>query len=179
MPFESVGLFNVLLAVLATAAAAWTDFRTGRIPNWLTFGAAAAGVALRVVQSRPHAYGAAGALAGMLVCALVPVLIFRKDGMAGGDVKLFIALGAILGAFHGIEAQFYAYVAGSLLSMARLAWHGRLLAVLVNAFFLALNPVMPRRWRREIRPEMLTRFRLGGSIFAGTCVSALSLYPVV
>lgn len=179
MPFGSVGLFNVALAVLVTAVAALTDFRTGRIPNWLTYGAMAAGVLLRTLQSRPHGAGALGALAGMLACALVPYIIFRKDGMGGGDVKLFIALGAILGAFHGIEAQFYAYVAGSLLALGRLAWHGRLLGVLANAFFLAINPVMPRSWRREIRPEMLTRFRLGGSIFAGTCVAALSLYPIV
>jgi prepilin peptidase CpaA len=175
----SIGVVNVALAVLVTAVAAFTDFRTGRIPNWLTYGATVAGLLLRTVQIIPHGAGALSALVGMLVCGLVPFLIWRKDGMAGGDVKQFVALGAILGAFHGIEAQFYAYVAGSLLSMGRLAWHGRLLASLVNAFFLALNPVMPRAWRREIRPEMLTRFRLGGSIFAGTCVAALSLYPTV
>ena len=179
MPGGSVGLFNVALAVLVTAIAAYTDFRTGRIPNVLTYGAMAAGILLRTVQTQPHGVGALSALGGMVACGIVPYLIFRKDGMAGGDVKLFIALGAILGAFHGIEAQFYAYVAGSLLSMGRLAWHGRLLGVLVNAFFLAINPVMPKTWRREIRPEMLTRFRLGGSIFAGTCVAALSLYPTV
>jgi len=175
----SVGLFNVALAVLVTAAAAYSDFRTGRIPNWLTYGAMALGVGLRTLQAQPHGTGALSSLFGMLVCALVPYLMWRKDGMAGGDVKMFVALGAILGFYAGLEAQFYAYVAGSLLAMGRLAWHGKLLGVLAHSFFLALNPVMPRAWRREIRPEMLTRFRLGGSIFAGTCVSALSLLPTV
>ena len=175
----SIGLFNVALAVLVTAIAGYTDFRSGRIPNWLTYGAMAAGILLRTIQTQPHGQGALSSLLGMLLCGLVPILIWRKDGMAGGDVKLFVALGAILGAGHGIEAQFYAYVAGSMLAMGRLAWHGRLLGVLVNAFFLVINPVMPKTWRREIRPEMLTRFRLGGSIFAGTCVSAFSLLPTV
>ncbi len=175
----SVGLFNVALAVLVTAAAAYSDFRTGRIPNWLTYGAMILGVGLRTLQAQPHGVGALNSLLGMFVCALVPVLIWRKDGMAGGDVKMFVALGAILGYHAGLEAQFYAYVAGSLFAMGRLAWHGKLLGVLANSFFLALNPVMPRSWRREIRPEMLTRFRLGGSIFAGACVSALSLLPTV
>jgi prepilin peptidase CpaA len=175
----SIGLFNVALAVLVAAVAAYTDFRTGRIPNWLTYGGTAAGVALRTFQVQPHAQGTLSSLLGMLVCGLVPVLIWRKDAMGGGDVKQFIALGAILGPFHGIEAQFYAYVAGSFLAMARLAWHGKLLGVLANSFFLAINPVMPKAWRREIRPEMLHQFRVGGSIFAGTCVSAFSLLTTV
>lgn len=175
----SIGYFNVGLAVLTAALAAYTDFRTGRIPNWLTGAAAVLGVALRGFQAPQPGAGVLSALFGMLVCAVVPWLLFRKGGMGGGDVKVFIALGAILGPFHGIEAQFYAYVAGSLLAMGRLAWHGKLLGVLANSFFLAVNPVMPRKWRREIRPEMLTLFRFGGSIFAGTCVSALSLLTPV
>lgn len=175
----SVGLFNVALAVLVTAIAAYTDFRTGRIPNWLSFGGMALGVLLRTIQARPPGEGTLSALLGMLVCGLVPYFFFRKGAIGGGDVKQFVALGAILGAYHGIEAQFYAYVVGSLIAMGRLAWHGRLLGSLANSFFLALNPVMPRKWRREIRPDMLNLFRLGGSIFAGTCVSALSLLTPV
>jgi hypothetical protein len=42
----------------------------------------------------------------------------------------------------------------------------------------AANPVLPKPWRREIRPELLTTIRLGGAILIGTVIAALSNSPL-
>lgn len=172
-----VPMLCLVLSVAVASVAAFTDFRTGHIPNWLTYGAALAGVVLNAVGPEGFVRGTVAAVFGMIVCGVVPYVFYRKDAIGGGDVKLFIALGALLGAYSGIEAQFLAYCAGSLFALARLAWHGRLMAVLANSLFLAVNPVLPKRWRRDIAPESLHRIRFGGAILAGALLSAMSRSP--
>jgi hypothetical protein len=50
---------------------------------------------------------------------------------------------------------------------ARLAYQGRLFAVLKNTFALLVNPLRSKNAKREVPPEMMTWFRLGPSIFVG------------
>jgi prepilin peptidase CpaA len=73
----------------------------------------------------------------------------------------------------GIEAEFYAFAAAALHAPAWLAWEGRLLRTMSNSMWLAVNPLLPKARRREIKREALTWFRLGPAIFAGTLVAAL------
>lgn len=164
------------LALLVTAIAAVTDWRTGHIPNWLT---------LPVIAVAPLVHGMLSGVEGFLlsaggivVCGAVPYLLFRRDAMAGGDVKLFAAIGAIVGLFVGIEAQFFAIVAAALFALGRLAWEGKLLRTLANSVFLGLNPVLPAKWRREITPELMNRIRLGAPIFVGTSIAVLLRSPL-
>ena len=164
--------------VLITAVAAVTDWRTGKIPNWLT---------LPPLVIAPVVHFLAGgdngqlafllSLGGLLACGLVPYVIFRLKGMAGGDVKLFAAIGAIAGPFVGIEAQFYAFVFAALFALAKLAWHGKLLRTLGNSFYLGLNPVLPKRWRKKVTPELMSTIRLGVAIFVGTVTAAIMNLP--
>jgi prepilin peptidase CpaA len=189
----------IVLSVLTAAAAAVTDFRTGHIPNWISGSAFLAGVAIQSLAGHrgydwwsfggsTAAWGFAHAILGALVCGLFPYLLFRKqltseDGDVrrvggGGDVKVFAGIGALLGMGFGIEAEFFAICVAGVLGMARLAWHGRLLASMTNTLFIGLNPVLPRSWRREIRPELLTTVRMGGAILIGTVLAALSNKPL-
>jgi prepilin peptidase CpaA len=167
----------VVLAVLTAAAGAYTDFRRGHIPNGLTFGALALGVVLQAVFAEHPAQGVLTALLGALLCGLVPWVFFKLSAMGGGDVKLFAALGALLGAYHGIEALFLSCCATTVFALARLAWYGRLLSVMTNTLFLALNPFLPRRWKRDLSSDLLTQVRFGGGILAGTTISALYTLP--
>jgi prepilin peptidase CpaA len=162
-------------AVLVSAVAAVTDFRTGLIPNWLT---------LPPIVIAPIAHGIMGgkeglllSAAGVVACGVVPYLIFRLKGMAGGDVKLFAAIGGIVGPFVGIEAQFYAFCFAALFALGRLAWHGKLLRTLSNTLYLGLNPILPKRKRKEITPELMHQMRLGPTIFAGTATAAFINLP--
>lgn len=157
----------VVLCLVGIAAT--TDVRKGIIPNWLTL--------LRFLIA-PIAHGMVdgirGVLAsviGMLVCSLVPLLVFYRGGMAGGDVKLFAALGAVAGLYLGLEAQFLSLVGASIYAIGQLAWNGRLLNSLGNSVFIGLNPVLPRRWRKTIAPELMHRIRLGAAVLLGASIA--------
>jgi prepilin peptidase CpaA len=143
------------------------DARTGRIPNWLTFGAAFSGVVLRGLTG-----GRAGvvlSIAGLLVAGLVPWLLYRGSrgrAIGGGDVKLFAALGAIEGPIVGLELELSACILLAVFAVVRLAFEGRLLRMLGNAARLVANPFLPTRWRRPLAQELVTEMRMGPAIFA-------------
>lgn len=160
-------LHGVLLALAGVSA--FTDVRRGQIPNWLT---------LPVIVIAPVAHGILGgtrglldSAIGLLVCAIVPLLIFYREGMAGGDVKLFAAIGAVGGVTVGLEAQFLSLVVASIYAVGQLTWNGKLVTSLGNSLFLTLNPVLPRKLKRTIAPELMHRIRLGAAILFGTSIA--------
>ncbi|MCS6799547.1 MAG: prepilin peptidase [Myxococcota bacterium] len=162
-----------LAAVLVAAIGAFTDWRWERIPNWLTFGAGGS-----ALLGHGLAGGTGGLLhagSGLLACGLVPAIMFYlplKDGqrpMHGGDVKMFAALGALLGPFVGIECQLYALCFAAIVALVRLAWEGKLLRTLGNVAVLVGN-VVRRADRRRPAPEALATVRLGVPIFLGTTI---------
>lgn len=185
----------ILLCVLIAAIGAWTDYRTRQIPNWLTLGGVVLGVALQALAGQYRVedmqFGGQTALGGVfhavlgaVVCGLPLWVLFRKqiqreDGTfdnvsGGGDVKILAAMGALLGLYHGLGLEFLCLAATSVLTLARLAWHGRLLRVLSNALFLAINPILPKKWQRRITAELLHKVRMGVPILLGTVMFAVN-----
>ncbi|MCC6555557.1 MAG: prepilin peptidase [Polyangiaceae bacterium] len=173
--------YFMAFAIAVSAIAAWHDWRTGEIPDWITLGPLCAaplahlGFHLHQTRSMSHAIEAAGfSILGAAACAVVPLMLFRVEGMLGGDVKLLAAIGAILRPLAGVEAEFYAILAGIVIGCAQLAYEGRLLRMLGNTAALTLNVFLPKHRRRQLTPEMLTRLRFGPAIFVGTCGAALT-----
>ena len=106
----------VLAAVaLSGSVAATIDFRTRRVPNQLTLAIGVLGLtlsALHLTRVTP-----AGALAG-LVLGLLLMLPGHFIGATGaGDVKLFAAIGTLLGPAHIVVAFLYTAIAGGLLAV--------------------------------------------------------------
>ena len=84
-----------LLLIGLALVAGWTDWRSRKIPNWLTIPGLALGIAL---NSYAHGWeGVRSSLegAGLALVALLPVVILR--GLGAGDWKLMGAVGAFLG----------------------------------------------------------------------------------
>jgi prepilin peptidase CpaA len=108
----------VVVAAVAgvTTMAAVVDIRTRRVPNWLTFGVAAMGVAM--AASHVDGVGVVGAIEGLLVGLLLmlPGHVFGKTG--AGDVKLVAALGTLLGPKAIAMAFLYTAIAGGVLAVA-------------------------------------------------------------
>jgi prepilin peptidase CpaA len=86
-------------------------------------------------------------------------------------VKLFAALGAILGPMLGLEVQMYTFAAAAIVVPLRLAWQGRLLATLWRSFALVASRFFPSLRRVPANEEALSWVRLGPAIFAGTVLA--------
>lgn len=176
-----MSLWHLLLlaAVAITGTAAVFDWRTGEIPNWLTFGGIVAGLLGNFAlgfRSGGWAEGGASAgwsLAGVLACGAVPALLFRAGGIGGGDFKLLLAIGALLRPTIGIEAELYSFVAVALYAPARLVYEGKLLRSLGNSLSLLTDPFRPEEKRKKVDPELLSTVRFGPCVFLGTVVAAI------
>ena len=123
-------------------------------PNWLTlpflgFGLVANGLA----------HGLSGlslSFLGLILCSLVPWLLFHGSGggaIGGGDVKLAAAIGALTGPTVGLEIEFMALLALVFWALVRLTYQGKLSRVLLNVVVLLTNPFRARA-RATGRPLM-------------------------
>lgn len=171
-------MFHFLaFATILAATAAWFDWRTGHIPNRLTLLGLAAAILGHFVHGTMIGGVGVGveqagfAVGGALGCALVPLFMYWKGAMGGGDVKLFAALGAALHPLAGLEAETYAFVAAMLLAPAKLAWEGKLLHTFANTLALVANPLRKKAKRKPMPEEMVTWFRLGPAVFLGTAAT--------
>jgi prepilin peptidase CpaA len=164
----------LVAALLVTAIAAWTDVRTGTIPNWLTYGALGAALGWHSVVGLSFAHswhaglqGLGTSFVGAILCSAAPVFLFAKGAIGGGDVKLFAALGALCLPLVGIEVEMYGFIAAALIALAKLAYEGRLLRTLGGSLALLVNPFRKPEKRRSAPAEAMTWFRLGPAILIG------------
>src|SRR5580765_7538043 len=123
------------VAVLGVVgAAAVIDVRTRRIPNVLTFGAAAVALFYALWTAGLHglALSAAGWATG--IGLFLPMFLLR--GMGAGDVKLLGAVGGWLGPAGVLYAALYSVLAGGVLALVVGAIHGYLGKALSNLWGL-------------------------------------------
>jgi prepilin peptidase CpaA len=113
------GLFIAAVATFTLAAAA-TDLRSQRVPNWLTVPTAIAGLAFHAFA--PSGWGAGVSLAGFALGFALLFLPWLLGGSGMGDVKLLAALGAWLGPLYLLVAFGLSMAAGSLLAIATMSW---------------------------------------------------------
>lgn len=171
-----------LLAITAIASA--FDLRTRHLPNRLLAAAGAAGVALHfgayaALVGEPGGdwlslFGSAAAniAAGVLVCAFVPLFLFRVGAMGGGDVKLLAVVGAFSGPVLGAQVELYAFLLAALYAPLRLAFQGQLLRLLGNSALLVGNVFLPKERRRALPTELLSELCFAPSVFASTVLVA-------
>ena len=172
--------YFVIVATMVAGIAAFTDWRTGHIPNGLTFGVLAvapiAHFALGCVLGgwRGGLWELGASLMGALLCALGPGVMYFLGAIGGGDIKLFAAIGALCLYMTGLQIETYAFVAAVLIAPAQLAYKGVLFQTLGRSLNLLLNPFRRKANRKEVPPEMMTWFRLGPAIFLGAATGILA-----
>ncbi|MEJ6022092.1 A24 family peptidase [Ramlibacter sp. PS4R-6] len=110
-------------------AAAVIDWRTSRLPNWLTFGGAAAGLLASVL---PHGIGIGSSVLGAAaaLALLLPLWLLRVTG--AGDVKLLAMAGAFLGVPDVFFALLLTMAAGGALALGFAAMRGSLGRMVAN-----------------------------------------------
>ena len=146
------------IALLAVAVVAGTwDLRRGRIPNAVTYSAAAAGLLISAIES-----GAAGLAAGVLgagAALAVGLPLFLWGGMGGGDVKLFAAVGALAGPYGLVQVFVASLALGAAAAVAMLVWRGELLRTLWSVAVFFATALTPRV--RIVAPLAGPRLRFG------------------
>lgn len=138
---------SIALVVLALAAS-WFDIRERRVPNWLTLGGLAAGLALRV----PGGLEEVGfGLAGAGLCFLLALPFFLIGGLGGGDVKLLAAVGAFLGPVQIWTALFVMAMLGGAMAIISILRHGAVRQTMANlhTIFVSFGRSSFQGWRGE------------------------------
>jgi prepilin peptidase CpaA len=105
-------------------ASAVVDLRTRRIPNWLTLGLMGCGLALAAFQVSGLSVMTALGGFGIGLLLMLPGHVVGATG--AGDVKLFAALGTVLGPSGIAVAFFYTTILGGVLALVVAANRRRL-----------------------------------------------------
>jgi prepilin peptidase CpaA len=114
----------VVTVVCGAVIAAGIDLRTRRVPNLLTATLASIGAVLAITGLSGVSIGAAAAGLGVGLALMLPGFLFGATG--AGDVKLFAAMGTLVGPAHILRAFIFTAVAGGFLAVAIAARRGRL-----------------------------------------------------
>lgn len=118
------------LTMTFTLGAAWLDWRTRKIPNWLNVSGFVLGVGMRSVI-----LGWRGALssvegAALALAVLLPVVLLR--GLGAGDWKLMGAVGSLLGPAAMLVVLLVSVLLSGLMAILTIAQAGRVLTTLRN-----------------------------------------------
>lgn len=119
-----------LLPALFAAIAGFTDWRSRRIPNWLSMSGLALGI---LVNSLTRGWpGTKDSLlgAGLGLVLLLPFVLMRSLG--AGDWKLVGALGAFLGPSRLITVLFATVLVAGLMALILVIWKRRMGQTLRN-----------------------------------------------
>ncbi len=130
----NLGNTQWIVAVFFALLAGLTDWRSRRIPNWLTVPGFMAGVAIYGVGGSWNGVLASLAGAGSMLGILLPVVLLR--GLGAGDWKLMGALGAILGRNRILEVLLASVFMAGALAIVQMVRRRQVKQTLVNLWEL-------------------------------------------
>lgn len=156
-----------ILVLVASAAAAYTDVRTHRIPNALPISLCAAGLVVTIVHDWHGVAVFFGILA--LLVALGTALHAMKL-LGGGDVKLIAAGAASYGVHDGTTFVLATILAGGVIAIVYATARGRFSHLISNLRLMAVPALA------GVRPAPLsdgTKMPYALAIFSGALIVAL------
>jgi prepilin peptidase CpaA len=132
----------LIAPLLLTLWMAVGDVRTHRIPNYLTFGTAAAGL---IYQTWANGLAGLGdGCLGLLLGFGLLILPYALGGMGAGDVKALAGLGAWLGVKQTFLLFIYMGVAGGVLALVVILRRGRVRRRLKHWWVAVVNRFLVR-----------------------------------
>ena len=136
-----------LIVLVALIIASYTDFKIREVPDWLNYGLIFTGAAIRIILSVVYhdwSYIIEGAL-GFGLFFLIAIAMFYGAQWGGGDAKMVMGLGALLG--------------------LQLSWNSFLLAFILNIiifgsiFGLLFSVYMVFQNRKPFVKEFASQFK--------------------
>ena len=162
--------FVLLSVVLVTAGV--TDWRWGKVHNWLTYPAMAVGLIYWAVAGLAGAPVGVLAAIGGLLAGLVPfALIFAGGGLGGGDVKLMGSVGALSASWACVlSTAVYALLLAVVMALVVMVRHRivqRTFHRLFGAALQAASRAQPEIPTDSPRIPFSTAIAVGGLLAAG------------
>jgi prepilin peptidase CpaA len=112
-----------MLATIPAIVAGWTDWRSRRIPNWLTVPALIVGIGANTAAQGWTGTKESLLGAGLGLGLLLPFVLLRSLG--GGDWKLIGALGAFLGPPRLIAVLLATILVAGVMAVVLIIWKRR------------------------------------------------------
>ncbi len=115
-------ILKIILVILAAGVAAYTDYRTGLIQNWLTYPLIIIGLLLVIYESFLAStffginYFFNVLLIGFIIFG-VGFFLYRTGKLGGGDIKLFLGIHLVIPYYLGQIVILWLLIAASLLSV--------------------------------------------------------------
>ena len=167
----------VLFILLVVAAV--SDYRSLRIPNWLTFGGAAFALLYKTSIAASPLSGFGLAFGGLAFGLAVMLPLYVVRAMGAGDVKLMAMVGAFLGFSATLHAALCVFIVGGIValgfafinkSMGRMATNVKDLTQ--SMMFLMIAGVKPDG---RIEPvKSIGKLPYGVCICIGTIISVIT-----
>lgn len=135
---------GVLIGLLVVAA--WIDWRTMRIPNWLTVAGMVWGLAYNLASATSALDGLGLSLGGIGIAMALFLPLWLLRAMGAGDVKLMAMVGSFLGAFATFKAMVFVGLVGGVMVIVFVIAHragGQLARNLRNLAYSAVLPGVP------------------------------------
>jgi prepilin peptidase CpaA len=123
-----------LCAVVFAVTAGCLDWRSRRIPNWLTVSGLLLGVGGNTALFGWAGLKSALAGAGLPLFLLLPVVLLR--GLGAGDWKLMGGLGALVGQHQIVKVLLATVIVAGLIAIGQMIWQRRVLVTLRNLWEL-------------------------------------------
>ena len=120
----------LLGAILLSVIAGWTDWRSRRIPNWLTVPGFAVGVVLSTLSGGWSGLKTSLLGTGLAFALLLPFWLLKSLG--AGDLKFAAALGAFTGPGRLIDILIGSVFVAGVMALALVTYKGRLLQTIRN-----------------------------------------------
>src|SRR5580704_11402545 len=128
------------LTLAFTVWAGWLDWRTRKIPNWLTVPGLVAGLCMHFIINGWRGAVTSFEGAGLALLILLPLVLVR--GLGAGDWKLMGAVGAMLGPLAFLAFLLVSALVAGAMAVVTVIWTkqfrttARNMFVLVQVFFI-------------------------------------------
>ena len=166
-----------ILTLLLTGVAATLDWRSRRIPNWLTVPGVVAGITLHSVLQGWHGAGFALAGTGLALVLLLPLVYLRAIG--AGDWKLMGAVGALVGWRVFLVVLFCSIFVAGFMAVAQMIRADRVTETLRNLWTLIKGFVafgMVKNPKISLDNPGLLKLPFGVAVAAATLACCLIAY---
>ncbi len=126
-------LFLLVIALIVLAIGSFTDFRSREVPDWLSYAGIVLGALIRIVWSitssdyHPLLWG----VLGFAIFWLVGAVMYYTGQWGGGDAKILMALGTIMGvqlSVPGVQFSWYSWYT--------ILWSDFMISFLINSLLI-------------------------------------------